>query len=241
MKYLLLFLCSTCLTLRLGYTQELKELKGTPTAFKIIVTKHCMFGDFDLILHDYSYKRDLKLYFAVKHVDSDTELVFPILRSAFQDRTSSLSEAAQFESKASVRDLLANGYVFFLLPEHISLDGTYELRICSDSSDKPSCFSGKTVSDIPDLLKAYQDPPAQYVPSDHVYYGQMFLKRGSSTFILQEALNETNRAVLARAVSPAVSTLQDLERLRSLPLRIENGAFLIALPVLSPKKCGSVQ
>ena len=242
MRYLLVLLASTFGMTAQCVAEDVMSVAKMPTQLKIVTSRHCMHGDFDLVLQDYMHRQSgFKVFVAVQQMESGTERVFPMLESVLADRSGMQGRAIDRGVIDKTRGFLDSGHTMPGLSEVMKSDGSYEVRVCSDSSAQPSCFKGRKVEDIGELLKQYQNPPEGHQSVDHVYFGQIVTRKGASVEFLKDSVNETNQKELAERVGSKGSGIAELTTLRSFPLRVEDGALVIDLPVFSQEKCGSPQ
>ena len=235
MKYFLLL----CLfSVNLIAADGVVQLDKVPSEIKLVIPQHCMFGDFDLVLHDSIYKKDIKVFLSVKSLASGKEVIIPIFEEYFI-KVEPSDEEKNNALREKVKKLMTEGVSYKINPKLFSEQGNYLITICSDSSAKPSCFTNKKVEEIGTLIKAYQNPDKNYVPGDHVYYMQLLRKNGNKVSFLKKTLNESNEKNLKSDFKLDSSAVKDLKTLKSFPFIGKGVELVIGLPVFAKQKCGT--
>lgn len=203
--------------------------------FRILVPQHCMFGDFDLLVHDTVSVPKQKILLSVKNLDTNKEVVFPALESFL----SSKKTDGMDEWRKKVSDLYKDGAAIPVNNNPLRKAGTYLISVCSDVSNSKSC--SKKVEDIAALLNNYKTSDKTYVPGDHVYYQQVIKSDGKTLTALDSPVTEASRddvKDLLKDLKNSEAVIKDLEVLKSMPIKVVDKSIMLALPVYSPKKCG---
>jgi hypothetical protein len=214
------------------------ETPAPPTGLKLVFPRHCMFGDFDLMLHDSLYKESLTFYLSVEDLSSGAEVVTEILGGFFGPGSSARPFNGKTAPAEKVKDLYEHGYAVSEGLETLARSGKYLVSVCSDSTEKPSCVTNKTVVDIGKLLVEYQPPKPDFVPADHVYFSQGITKHSDRVGVFSDVAHEGNEAQIQDEYGKEAASR--IQLLASLPLAFHDNALVIGLPVFSPKKCGKV-
>lgn len=219
--------------------------EGNRIAVSVQFPERCMQGDYDFIKEE--------LFFSFKLGGAGLYLSTKALGAKSEDSLTLFSNAVPF------RNLAHEVSVFSQEPKTLALtlpkgdELAVILSICKGMNGLASC-DGKEVWSYQELGAAYQKNVhlVDGEPRDKIYFKQLLYKKGDKLIFPKSTIGEVNYPLLKKFASESFPKqmrssatknvlekhLEDINKLRSLPVRQENNeSLIIRLPLYGKKKC----
>ena len=211
-----------------------------------LVTKNCIFGDFDAIRQEMQFSKNKKLLISLEANNEDSASsaeLFPEFSQPIKIKKSEeVGEKLTAFDKNFKRLTLFGENHLLKLPK-VSKPELFWLKICKDSDNSESC-KGKPVATAAEILKKYQKPKRGFIATDSTYFALPVVITAKEIKYFNEVLTaEKAKAFISKLKEWGVESketpeLSSLLGLQSIDFGIHNNHLQITLPSFDAVKCG---